>query len=189
MARYINVHTRKKPLDISVEQRKQLEGFLTREIEDAISSRHALESTWRELMRMYEGVPKNPARNFPVENAPNIEITLGAIASDALYAAIVDLIYTTSPLVTCRGIPKMKEDREYASSVKAFQRWINWVAANESHIRAASDDALLDNVQLGTGALYIPWTEEERKTRVAKVINRGPRVWAIPIEDYLLRPV
>ena len=186
MARYINVHTKKQPLDISVDQRDGLEDFLTREIEDAISSRNPLESTWRDLMRMYEGIPKNPARNFPVENAPNIEITLGAIAADALYAAIIDLVFTSSPLVTCRGVPKMKEDKEYAASVKAFQRWINWVGGNEAHIRAAADDAILDNVQLGTGCLYTPWTEETRKTRVAKVINRGPRVWAIPLEDYIV---
>ena len=186
MARYINVHSKKKPIEMSDEARGEFEGFLTREIEDAISSRHSLESTWRTLMRMYEGIPKNPARNFPVENAPNIEITLGAIASDALYAAIVDLVFTTSPLVTVRGVPKMKEDKEYASGVKAFQRWINWVAANEAHIREAADDAILDNVQLGTGALYTPWTEEVRNTRVSKVINRGPRIWAIPIEDCLI---
>jgi len=186
MARYINVHTKKRPLDLSEDQRKDFEGFLTREIEDAISSRHALESTWRTLMRMYEGVPKNPTRNFPVENAPNIEITLGAIACDALYASVIDLIYTTSPLVTVRGIPKQSGDQEYADSVKAFQRWINWVATNEAKIREASDDAILDDVQLGTGALYIPWTEEVRNTRVSKVITRGPRVWAIPIEDCLI---
>ena len=186
MARYINVHTKKKPLDISVEQRKGLEDFLTREIEDAISSRHPLESTWRGLMRMYDGVPKNPTRNFPVENAPNIEITLGAIAADALYASIVDLIFTTSPIVTCRGIPKRAGDEEYAKGVKAFQRWINWVGANEAHLREAADDAILDDVQLGTGGLYIPWTEETKKTRVAKVTNRGPRIWAIPIEDLII---
>ena len=51
MARYINVHSRKRPLEINEDSRQRLEEFLVREIEDAISSRHALESLWRELMR------------------------------------------------------------------------------------------------------------------------------------------
>ena len=186
MARYINVHATRQSIELTDDSRYDLEEFLVREIEDAISSRNALESTWRELLRQYEGVPSNPVKNFPVENAPNIEITLGAIACDALYAQMIDLIYTVSPLVTVRGLPKMKGDKEHAASVKAFQRFINWVASNEAHIREASDDAILDDVQLGTGCLYTPWTEERRKTKVAEVITRGPRVWAIPIEDCLM---
>ena len=186
MARYINVHAQRQRVELTEEVRYDLEEFLTREIEDAISSRHALESTWRELLRQYEGVPKNPVRNFPIENAPNIEITLGAIAADALYAQIIDLIYTVNPLVTVRGLPKFKDDKEHSASVKAFQRFLNWVAANEAHIREASDDAILDDVQLGTGCLYVPWTEERRKTKVASILTASPRVWAIPIEDCLI---
>jgi len=186
MARYIDVHRNRQRVELTEQSRYDLEAYLTREVEDAISSRHALESTWRDLLRQYEGVPKNPVKNFPVENAPNIEITLGAIAADSIYAQMIDLIYTVTPLVTCRGLPKMKNDKEHNAGVKAFQRFINWVASNEAHVREASDDAILDDVQLGTGALYIPWTEERRKTKVASIINRGPRIWAIPIEDCLI---
>ena len=132
MARHIKVHDTRQALNPSEGQLAGLEEYLTREIEDAISSRHGLESTWRELMRQYEGVPKNPVSNFPVENAPNIEVTLGAIAADALYASMIDLIYTATPLVSVRGVPKMKGDVAMADSVKALQRWINWVADNES---------------------------------------------------------
>jgi len=186
MARYINVHGQRQRVELNEETLHDLEEYLTREIEDAISSRSALESMWRELLRQYEGVPKNPVKNFPVENAPNIEITLGAIAADALYAQMIDLIYTASPLVTVRGLPKLKGDKEHSASVKAFQRFVNWVAANESHIREASDDAILDDVQLGTGCLYIPWTQERRKTKVASILTQSPRVWAIPIEDCII---
>lgn len=186
MARVINVHKNRQRLEVSETKQNELEEYLTREITDAISSRFALEKVWRELMRQYEGIPTNPVQNFPVENAPNIEVTLGAIASDAVYASMVDLIYSAKPLVTCRGMPKMPEDEENVKDTKAFQRWINWVAGNEADVREASEDAILDDVQLGTGCLYIPWTEERYKSKTASIINRGPRIWAIPCEDFIV---
>lgn len=186
MARHINVHSTRQALNPTEGQLAGLEEYLTREIEDAISSRHNLESIWRELMRQYEGVPKNPVSNFPIENAPNVEVTLGAIAADALYASMVDLIYTATPLVTARPVPKLTGDKAYSNSVKAFQRFINWVAANEANCRLASEDSLLDDIQLGTGIYYVPWGEETRKTKTASVINRGPRIWSIPVEDCLV---
>jgi hypothetical protein len=186
MARYISVHSTKQMLDPTPEQLFGLEEYITRELDDAISARFGMEREWRENMRMYEGVPKEPVSNFPVENAPNVEVTLGATASDALYASMVDLIFAATPLVTIRGVPKMKNDENHQANVKAMQRFVNWVADNEANIREASEDALLDNVQLGTGVLYTPWGEETRKTRTAEVIARGPRVWSIPVEDCIV---
>jgi hypothetical protein len=186
MARHIKVHDTRQALDPTDDAMAGLEEYLTREIEDAISSRHGLEKTWRELMRQYEGVPKNPVSNFPIENAPNVEVTLGAIASDALYASMVDLIYTATPLVTIRGVPKREKDEQMKLGVKAFQRFINWVASHEANCREASEDSLLDNVQLGTGIYYIPWNEETKKTRTARVVARGPRIWSIPVEDCIV---
>jgi hypothetical protein len=185
MARVVNVHRNRQRLVVDEVKQRELEEYLTREITDATSSRFQLEKIWRDLMRMYEGVPKTPVQNFPVENAPNVEITLGAIACDSIYASMIDLIYTANPLVTVRGMPKMPEDVENNKDTKAFQRFINWCASNEADVREASEDAILDDVQLGTGCLYIPWTEERYKGKTASIINRGPRVWAVPIEDFL----
>jgi len=185
MGRFIELHKSRQSLEITEEQKKKLESYLTIEVEDAFSSRSALEALWRDLLRQYEGVPSNPVKDFPIENAPNIEITLGAIASDAIYAQATDLIYSTTPLVTVRTMGKGKEDKDSVENGKAFQRWINWVAENEANIKKAGNEAILDDVQLGTAALYVPFVEHLRKTKVAKVLHSHPVVRCMPIEDVI----
>jgi hypothetical protein len=148
-----------------------------------MSSRFQLEATWRELMRMYDGVTKNPVKNFPIENAPNVEITVGAIAADAIYAQAYDTIFGVEPFITVRGVPKRKDDKEYAESIKAFQRFVNFITDNEIGIKESGDEFILDDCQLGTGVFYIPWTEYRKKTKVAKILNACPRVRCHPPED------
>jgi len=165
------------------ERMNALKNFLTVELEDAMSTRYPLEQVWRELLRMYDGVPKNPVKNFPIENAPNIEITLGAIAADAIYAQAYDTIFSVQPFITCRGVPKRKGDKDYSDAVKALQRFANHVVANETNLLNSGDEALIDDVQLGTAVFYIPWTEHRKKTKVAKVLSAHPSIRCMPPED------
>lgn len=167
-------------LAASEERLNALKQYLTEEIEDAFSSRSQWDEEMRDLLRQYEGVPKNPVRNFPIENAPNIEITLGAIACDSIYAQMIDLIYTTSPLITVNATNK-----NFVEHAKAMQRFTNIVATQEAKIRPASEHTALDDVQLGTGAYYIPWIEHVKKTKSSKVTRRGPYVFSVPIEDII----
>ena len=129
MPKFIDVHKSKKDarLTFSEERLNALKSFITVELEDAMSTRHSLEATWRQLLRMYDGVPKNPVKNFPIENAPNIEVTIGAIACDAIYAQAYDTIFATEPLVTVRPIPKRAGDKEYSDSVQALKRFTNFM--------------------------------------------------------------
>lgn len=185
MPKFIDIHKNKEDarLDFGEERLNALKSFITVELEDAMSTRHSLEIVWRQVLRMYEGVPKNPVKNFPIENAPNIEITLGAIASDAIYAQAYDTIFGVEPFITVRGVPKNKGDKEYAESVKALQRFVNFITDNELGIKESGDEAILDDTQLGTAVFYIPWTERRKKTKVAKILAAHPRVRCHPPED------
>jgi hypothetical protein len=178
-----------RPLDLSEHQIVRLKQFLETEIEDAMSSRRPLESLWRELLRQYEGVPKNPMRNVPIENAPNIEVTLGAIAADSIYAQVYDLLEQASPFITCRPVPKSAFDDDngyYTQAVKDLQTFTNHVARSEAKVRLNSIDSVLDCIQLGTGALYVPWVVRRKKTNIARILSSGPVVHSMPIEDYLV---
>jgi hypothetical protein len=185
MPKFIDVHKRERDAKLKFDEERvnALNSFITVELEDAVSSRHSLESVWRQVLRMYEGVPKNPVKNFPIENAPNIEITLGAIASDAIYAQAYDTIFGIEPFVTVRAVPKSKGDKEYHESVKALQRFVNFITDNELGIKESGDEFILDDVQLGTGVLYIPWTERRKKTKVAKILAAHPKIRCMPPED------
>lgn len=179
--RLVEVIPELEPLRVKDNRGEELVGWLSTEIEDALSARMEQEKVWREVLRMYEGVPKEETKNYPIENAPNTEITLGAIASDTLYASIIDLIFTVSPTVTVRATGQKGGD-----AAKAMQRFVNWVTDNEADMRKACEHTLLDDVQLGTGVYYIPWVDHMKKTDVHRVIRRGPKIFSVPPEDFLV---
>ena len=158
-----------------------LQEWLNAEIEDALMARGATENRWKAALRQYNAVPKNPQRNIPIENAPNIQITLGAIGTDSIYAQIVDLIWNVSPLITVRAT-----NAKYTQHAKAFQRWSEYVATNELDLRNQSDHSILDDVLMGTGAFYIPWVEEVKKTNVLETTWQGPRAYSMPPEDVIV---
>lgn len=183
MARTIITHTDKAKarLEVSDEALVGLERHLSSELTNALGARRSLETTWQECLRMYEGVPRFRVRNYPIENAPNTEMTVGAIASDAIYAQAMDLKWLqTSPLMTVRSVGNTEED---AKNAQAMQRFSNWVAVFEAGAREADDLATLDDIQLGTGIFYVPWVRKVKKTRTAKITSQGPKILAIPPED------
>lgn len=186
MAKIVEFKKSKEIFKPTEQQLNDVADYLSIEIEDALSSRDALEVSWRENLRQYEGQPNREVQDFPIENAPNVEVTLGAIAADSIYAQAVDLIYSVRPLVTVRGVPKKKGDLETSANVKALQRWVNWMADNESDIRTTGDEAILDDVQLGTGCFYVPWVKKIKKTRISKVVSQGPRIRTVAPEDCLV---
>jgi len=187
MPRFIERHTTRQRLVMDSDRLGALHEWLYNEIEDALAARKRLDAIWRECLKMYNGVPRLDTRDIPIPNAPNIEVTIGAIAADTIYAQAIDLIFNISPLVTVRPKPKFKGDDETVKDAKALQVFVNHIAAStESNLRPALETAILDDVQLGTGELYIPWVEKTKKTRTAKVQNVGPRFYSVPPEDIII---
>lgn len=180
--RLVTKKQRAEPLEYTEERLGEFVRWLDRELEDAISSRQPQESVWRDDLRQYDGVPRQAVRNIPIENAPNIEVTLGAIATDAVYAQAIDTITTVSPIVTVRAV-SADDFPERIDRAKALQAHVNWGAANEWGLREALDETVLDDVKLGTGVYYIPFVESIVKTKSRTVTRRGPRIFSIPVED------
>jgi hypothetical protein len=186
MPRIIDKHQRRQILAVDSRRVSDLADWLTVEVEDALSSRKHLEAEWREGMRIYNGVPRSKIREVPVENAPNVEVTIGAIACDDIYAQAMDLIFSASPLVTCRPKPKGRDDDETVSKSKALQRLVNHIASTEAMVYPAVQHSLLDDVQLGTGVFYIPFVERLKKTKVASIKASHPIIRAVPPEDWII---
>jgi len=160
---------------------ERLKEYLTTEIEDAYSARFPQEEAWQEHLRQYGAVPKQPYRNVPIEDAPNLEIPLGAIQTDDIYARMLELIFGISPTATARAM-----HAEYTDDAKGVQRFTNWMVANESLLRPAAEQVLLDDCQLGTGVYYIPWVDVVKKTDVYRVKEIGPRILAVDPKDFLV---
>ena len=172
-----------EPLKYDEEKKQALAQWLTLEIEDAFAARAPQEAIWQECLRMYEAQGTNEIRNIPIEGVKNIEIPLGAIAADSIYAQALDTMFVINPPITVRAVSPGEDATQAA---KAIQRLANWGAAGPFNLRASADHQLLDTCQLGTGVYYIPYVEHTRKTRVHKVNFVGPRIRSIPAEDFLV---
>ena len=187
MPRFIEKHQSISKLEVPPERLHLLTEWISLEIEDALSSRTYIDEAWRECLKMYSGVPKLETRDVPIENAPNIEVTIGAIASDTIYSQAVDLIFNTTPFATVRPKPKDKKARDLVQTAKDLQTFVNHLAFSpEVDMRNAVETSILDDVQLGTGFLYIPWVQKTKKTKTAKILSSGPRIRAVAPEDIIV---
>ncbi len=186
MPRLVTKHQWKRDLVKDMNRLSQLTDWLAVEVTDAFSARSNLEANWREELRLYEAVPKRETVNFPIPNAPNVEIPVGAIACDSVAAQALDLIFSTSPLITCQPVPKAKNDTETIEKAKALQRYVNWMARNEVNLRVSTEEMILDDTQLGTGIYYIPYVQRRRNTSVASILSQGPMTYAMPPEDVIV---
>lgn len=152
------------------------------ELHRSESSRYQQEREWNEDLRMYEGISKFRQRNVPIENASNLEITLGAMAVDAIWAQMLNLIFNISPIVTVQATAT---DGQYIDHAKALQTFVERITP-KLDMRRAAENALMDDVKLGTGVIYTPWREKRKKTFIDQVVSRGPKQYPVPIEDFFL---
>jgi hypothetical protein len=155
-----------------------LDNFLATEVEDAFSAQSGQIEVWRDCLRQYKAIPKTTTKKDPFDGAANIEIPLGAIAVETIAAQATDSIFNTSPLTTVRGVPG------YEKHAKAFQTLTNHLMVDRfTNLRYTSNEAILDDVMLGTGALYTVWSKGIRQTGISEVQDRGARCWCVPTED------
>lgn len=177
----ISQHANAQELDLTEPQKKILGNFLMQEVTEAIAARAPLEEMWRELLRQYDGVPKKEVRETPIINAPNIEVTVGAVSSDSVYAQMIDQVFNIMPVVTVRST-----NETWVQHAQDMQTFVNWIATNEANVRSAAENMFSDTVQLGSGAFYVPFVERLKKGKVYKTQQRFPMLRAIPIEDFLV---
>lgn len=176
-------HPQGKALRRTAEGDAALAAYLRTEIADAFAASHPLHQLFTTLLRLYEAVPAQAMRNAPIEGVPVLEIALGAIAADAVYAQFIDTIFSVSPFLTVRA---QHATLEAAETARALQRRVNIGATSEWGLRRPIEQACLDCVQLGTGVLVVPFVETITQTDIQRVTERGPRPQAWPIEDVVV---
>lgn len=171
---------------LTADQESILKKWLREEFQNADAAAFSQRTTWKEALRRYAGVPSKKSRDFPIVDAPNIEVALAAIASDAIYAQGHDLIFAVSPLLTVQATKRGGETM--VNAAKDLQDLVDWLVP-AVELPTAFEHAWLDDVQLGTGLFYIPWIEESRKTRLGtagrrKMLSKRPIVYPVPPEDF-----
>jgi len=144
------------------------------------AARQAIERQCMDDLRMYQGVSSTAERNVPIDQAPNLEITLGAVAVDGIYANFVELVTQASQLVTI--IPR----KHYEDYADALQDLVDWGCREAFNVEEAINVGPFDCIRIGTMDYYIPYSEKVRVTDIAKTIDRGPRIVPIAFEDFHL---
>lgn len=178
--------TNRLKLLLNAEQESNLKTYLREEFTNADAAAYPQRATWKEALRRYAGVPRKKERNFPIEDAPNIEVMLAAIAADAIYAQGHDLIFAVSPLLNVQATKRRGETA--IEPAKDLQNLVDWLVSRVE-LPTAFEHAWLDDVQLGTGIYYVPWIEESRKTRLGdkgrrEVLSSRPIIYPVPPEDF-----
>lgn len=144
------------------------------------NARNAIERDCMADLRQYSGIPAVAERNLPIDGAPNIEITIGALCVETIYASFIELVTQAPQLVTV--IPR----KGFEDGTDAFQDFIDWGCRESFNVEQAINVGPFECVQLGTMAYYIPYVEKIRYTDTAKIIDRGPRIIPLVFEDFHL---
>jgi hypothetical protein len=187
MPKTLDRYSHKTTLDIDEERFKALKDWIDLNLTDAMAAMKPLEQKWARLLSMYEAVPERKTRNVPVENAPNVEVPIGATACDTITAQAIDTIFSVKPVLTVSPSSKANNMPDLVEKAKAMQRFCNKLAESDDvGFREAAETAILNDAQLGTGVLYVPWVERVYKTKTAKVVSRGPKIRAIAPEDVIV---
>ena len=167
-------------LERTPENDQRLRTYLATELANAKAGRQQVEAEWLEAYRMLEAQPKRAVVMSPIPHAPNIEIPLGAMFSETVYATVVDTLFQMSPLLTVRG-----DDPDETSAMQFF---VDKIVQHDLGLRDAVDEAFLDCTNLGTGVFYIPYVDDVKHGAGVAIKRSGPRIYAVPPEDLLVPP-
>lgn len=173
-----------KKLKLTVDQKARLKDFLQNEHKKALDARFGWENMCRSAIRMYQGTPPDGNRWLPFENAPVIEVTIGAMACDTIISQAEDLIFQVRPPLTIRSRKASFDD-----AADAVQDLVNHgVESGFWNFEPGIKEGIIDQVQLGTVVGYIPYTKTVRKTDVREVTTFGPKIYCLAPEDFIIPP-
>lgn len=171
-----------KALKLTTEQRSRLQTFLVSGHRDALDQRFGIEKVWQRATTSYQGQSPADPRWTPFKEAPVIEVTIGAMCTDAVAAQANDLIFQSKPILLIR--PTKEKWEPHAD---ALQDLVNIEVESKAwNYRAAVTEGIIDDVKLGTFVLYIPFTKTVRKTDIREITSFGPKIYCLRLEDFII---
>lgn len=177
----------------SEEDQKRIIKYLTGEVYDVEGNAARAEliervDKWR---RQREAIPAEKFKNFPWENASNVEPPLAMINTNGIYSKYRMSMTMRNPLWK---IKTFQSNLNRIDQAKALEGFIDALAESKYHMnmRRTLRTLLYDTVSLGNQAVKVPWMVDKRKYGVgegARVITRvnSPRVIPMRFEDYMTR--
>lgn len=170
------------PLKLTPEQRTRLSSYLQTSHREALDQRFGVNKMWQRCLNSYVGQSPADPRWTPYKEAPVIEVTIGAMCTDSVYAQAIGLMFGESPAVMARPVHE-----DWEKTADAVQRLIELQTDSDAwNFELGIREGLLDQVKMGNVVWYIPFTKTVRVTDVAKRISFGPKIYALPLEDFII---
>lgn len=148
-------------LRFDVEVKDRLVKFLDSEIGVCYTERQPLLDDWKQWQSDYWGRPESAIKLFPYRKAANFVVPLSAIAVEAIYARLMNTIFSVKPLWSIR--PRSKS---WIEAAKPFERFLQTEVENENALNAYPffSSTLLELIKLGTCVGKSGYTRQTRKS-------------------------
>lgn len=179
-------------LDPDVEQ--DIKMFLQHEIHLCWQEKEPLIDDWIQWQKDYWAKPAQKVRNFPFKRAANVVIPITAIAVEAIYARMLNTLFSVKPFWSIR--PRTPDWIEAAPSL---ERWLQRKADDPSEldIYGFTRDSLLELIKLGTAVGKSGYERDIRKTIVPIgggqeeerwiTLRNGATLDYVPVANFLMR--
>lgn len=173
---------------------KRLVEYLDREVSYAWQERDTLVEDWIQWQKDYWAKPDTPVRNFPFKRAANVVIPLTAIAVEAIYARLLNTIFSVKPFWSMRPRTKV-----WVDAAPEIERWLQVEAEDIQRLDAYgfASESLLELIKFGTGIGKSGYERDVRKINVdlpdgtiqERWIERknGPTLDYVPLANFLMR--
>lgn len=181
-------------LQLSEETKGRLVEYLSFEISEAWRERSLLAEDWIQWQKDYWAKPEQAQRNFPFKKAANIVIPLSAIAVEAIYARLLNTLFSVKPFWSIR--PK---HASWIDGAPVIEKWFQSKAEDQDELDAYgfASSSLLELVKFGTGIGKSGYHRDIRKVNVDLPDGTTQERWIekkngatldyVPLANYLQR--
>jgi len=142
----------------------------------------------------YWGNPEEEEKNFPFRRAANIVVPLTAIACEAVFARIINTIFSVEPFWSIRP-----QSRMWIDAAPRVQEFLQNEIENENSLdiyRFASD-TVMEIVKLGTGVGKSSYERDVKKSKVTLPngtdedryveVRNGATLDYVPVANFIMR--
>lgn len=178
-------------LNLDVDVKDTLVEFLEHELMQCFSERQILVEDWTQWQTDYWAKPEQKEKNFPFRRAANIVIPLTAIAVEAVYARLINTLFSVEPFWSVR--PRTKE---WVEAAPVVEEWFQTEAEGQLDVYKFCSESLLELIKLGTAVGKSGFERDVRKsltTIAGKEVERwveiknGATLFHVPLANFLIR--
>lgn len=148
-------------VNLDSETEDMLRMWLDEELFHFYLEREDLFENWQRWQDLYWAEPAQKVKNFPFKKAANVVLPLAAIATETIYARMMNTLFSVEPFWSIRP-----RSREWIPVAPVFEEYLQIEAENPRtlNVYGFCSDALLELIKLGTAVGKSGYIRETKKS-------------------------